>query len=113
MERRRGFMRRLEALEDVNLKPELILAIQELGKRYGMDQIVLFGSRARKTNWERSDIDLRISTFDSEAHLDFVDALEELDTLLMFDVVNRRSFHYSAALNEEIERDGVILYEKV
>ena len=78
-----------------------------------MEKIVLFGSRARKTNWERSDIDLRISTFDSELHLDFIDSLNELDTLLMFDVVNRRSFNYSSALNQEIERDGVILYEKV
>ncbi len=106
-------MRTLEALEDVNLKPEFILAIQELGKKFDMDQIVLFGSRARKTNWERSDIDLRISTFDSEVHLEFEDALNELDTLLMFDVVNRRSFQYSAELDKEIERDGVILYEKV
>lgn len=106
-------MRKLEAFEDVNLKPEIISAIQELGKKFGMEQIVLFGSRARKTNWDRSDIDLRISTFDSEIHLEFVDELNELDTLLMFDVVNRRSFNYSSDLNEEIERDGVILYEKV
>lgn len=106
-------MRKLEAFEDVNLKPEIISAIQKLGKKYEMEQIVLFGSRARKTNWDRSDIDLRISTFDSEIHLEFVDELNELDTLLMFDVVNRRSFNYSSDLNEEIERDGVILYEKV
>lgn len=106
-------MRKLEAFEDVNLKPEIISAIQELGKKFGMEQIVLFGSRARKTNWDRSDIDLRISTFDSEMYLEFVDELNELDTLLMFDVVNRRSFNYSSDLNEEIERDGVILYEKV
>lgn len=106
-------MKKLETYEDVNLKPEIISAIQKLGEKYGMEEIVLFGSRARKTNWERSDIDLRISTFDSELHLDFVDSLNELDTLLMFDVVNRRSFNYSSALNQEIERDGVILYEKV
>lgn len=106
-------MKKLETYKDVNLKPEIISAIQKLGEKYGMEEIVLFGSRARKTNWERSDIDLRISTFDSELHLDFVDSLNELDTLLMFDVVNRRSFNYSSALNQEIERDGVILYEKV
>lgn len=106
-------MKKLESYKDVNLKPEIISAIQKLGEKYGMEEIVLFGSRARKTNWERSDIDLRISTFDSELHLDFVDSLNELDTLLMFDVVNRRSFNYSSALNQEIERDGVILYEKV
>ena len=106
-------MKKLESYKDVNLKPEIISAIQKLGEKYGMEEIVLFGSRARKTNWERSDIDLRISTIDSELHLDFVDSLNELDTLLMFDVVNRRSFNYSSALNQEIERDGVILYEKV
>ena len=106
-------MKKLERDSDVNLSSEIILGIQELGKKYDIEQIVLFGSRARKTNWERSDIDLMISTFDSKTQVDFIDSLEELNTLLMFDVVNRRSFNYSLDLDMEIKRDGVILYEKV
>lgn len=106
-------MKKLEKDSDVNLSSEIILGIQELGKKYDIEQIVLFGSRARKTNWERSDIDLMISTFDSKTQVDFIDSLEELNTLLMFDVVNRRSFNYSLDLDMEIKRDGVILYEKV
>lgn len=106
-------MKKLKKNSDVNLSSEIISGIQELGKKYGIEQIVLFGSRARKTNWERSDIDLMISTFDSKTYLDFIDDLEELNTLLMFDVVNRRSFNYSLDLDTEIKRDGVILYEEV
>lgn len=106
-------MKKLDKDSDVNLDSGIISGIQELGKKYGIEQIVLFGSRARKNNWERSDIDLMISTFDSRAQLDFIDGLEELNTLLLFDVVNRRSFNYSPDLDMEIKRDGVILYEKV
>ena len=54
-----------------------------------------------------------ISTFDDGAQLDFMEGLEEMDTLLMFDVVNKRSFNYSPDLDREIERDGVVLYEKI
>jgi len=106
-------MRKLEDFSDVALKPEIILEIQRLGKKYGIEQIVLFGSRARKTNWERSDIDIMISACSSKAQLDFIDSLEDVNTLLLFDVVNKRSFCYSPDLNSEIEKDGVILYEKV
>ena len=106
-------MKRLEHFDDVNLSREIIMEIQDIGKRYNISQIVLFGSRARKTNWEKSDIDLMISTSDSAAQLDFIDSLEEIDTLLMFDVVNRKGFNYSSDLHAEIMRDGVIIYEEV
>ncbi len=33
-------------------KPEIISAIQKLGEKYRMEEIVLFVSRARKTNGE-------------------------------------------------------------
>lgn len=106
-------MKKLEHFDDVNLSPKIIMEIQNIGKRHNLSQIVLFGSRARKTNWEKSDIDLMISTSDSTVQLDFIDSLEEIDTLLMFDVVNRKGFNYSSDLHTEIMRDGVIIYEEV
>ena len=106
-------MRKMEDFSEVNLSPKIICEIQEIGKKHGISRIVLFGSRARKTNWEKSDIDLMISTPDSAVQLDFIDSLEEIDTLLMFDVVNRKSFNYSSVLNAEIMRDGVIIYEEI
>ncbi len=38
--------------------------------------------------------------------------VEKVDTLLMFDIVNLNG-NVSSELIDEIERDGVIIYEKV
>ncbi len=72
--------------------------------------MILFGSRARGDNSERSDIDLAVSGGNA---LDFYyDVEEKVRTLLMFDVVELDR-GISTELQAEIERDGVILYEKV
>lgn len=81
-----------------------------LAKKYNIDKIILFGSRARGTNRERSDIDLAVSGGDI---LNFsLDIDEEVWTLLMFDVVNLDR-GISDELQKEIERDGIVIYEKV
>ena len=79
-------------------------------KRYGVRKVILFGSRARGDNWERSDIDLAVSGGDIGAFEEAVN--EEVWTLLMFDVVNLDS-GIPAELRTEIDRDGVVLYEEV
>lgn len=84
--------------------------IIRLAKRHGIRKVILFGSRARGDNWERSDIDLAVSGGDIGEFREAVD--EEAWTLLMFDVVNLDK-GISEELQEEIDRDGVILYEKV
>lgn len=86
--------------------------IIELAKLHKVKKLVLFGSRARKTNSEKSDIDLAVYGC-RDAGL-FKDELEEkVWTLLSFDVVNMDNSSVSPELIEEIERDGVILYEEV
>ncbi len=84
--------------------------IVALAKRYGLQKVVLFGSRARGTNRPRSDIDLAVRGGDV-LHFSFaVD--EETWTLLCFDVIDLDEKHSEEFL-AEIERDGVVLYEKV
>lgn len=84
--------------------------IIKIAKKDGIKKVILFGSRARGTNTERSDIDLAVSGGDI---LNFYfDIEEETWTLLMFDVINLDK-KISDELQAEIERDGVVLYEEV
>ncbi|MCI7233992.1 MAG: nucleotidyltransferase domain-containing protein [Oscillospiraceae bacterium] len=84
--------------------------IIRIAKKNGIEKVILFGSRARGDNKERSDIDLAVSGGNV---LDFsYDVEENAWTLLMFDVV-ALDRNISQELRDEIERDGVVLYEKV
>lgn len=85
--------------------------IRAFAAEAGADRVVLFGSRARGDNRPKSDIDLAV-----EGCPDF-DALErrlqdDLWSLLRVDVVNLDE-PVSAALREQIDRDGKVLYEEV
>lgn len=72
--------------------------------------MTLFGSRARGDNSERSDIDIAVSGGDFTKF--YYDVEEDVWTLLSFDIVNVDN-HISDELRLEIERDGVVLYEKI
>ena len=92
----------------------LELGIQEdiikLARKYQIEKVILVGSRARGDNREKSDIDLAVSGGNIvEFRLD-ID--EEVHTLLMFDVVNLDGPVHRPLL-ESIEKEGVVLYEKV
>jgi len=95
---------------DFGLREEVLTFLRELARKHGLTRLILFGSRARGNYRDRSDIDLAAEGGDPEAfHLD---AEEEAPTLLFFDVVNLNRF-VSGGLQQEISRDGVLLYEKV
>ena len=89
---------------------QLYALIAGLGKKYHAEKVVLFGSRARGDNRERSDIDLAIQGGDTVAFAASAD--EDIPTLLMFDVVDLDKPVQSELL-EEIRKDGVVIYEKV
>jgi predicted nucleotidyltransferase len=73
---------------------------------------VLFGSRARGTHQEKSDIDLAV--YGCPDFIRFSLSIEEsVWTLLEFDVINMDETTVSEELKTEIERDGIIVYEKV
>ena len=86
-------------------------ALRNLARTYGAERLVLFGSRARRTHDEKSDIDLAV--YGCPQFRDFSFAVDEdVETLLSFDLVHMDGT-VSPVLRAEIERDGVILYEAV
>ena len=93
----------------MNLPNTICEGIVRLACKYGLSRVVLFGSRARGDNWERSDVDLAVAGGDIVRFS--LDVDEELPTLLMFDVVNLDG-PVQPELLAEIQRDGVLLYEK-
>lgn len=94
----------------VNLKESIINEIKDLAIKCGVEKVILFGSRARGDNKERSDIDLAIEG--GNAALFAVEAEEEIQTLLMFDIVDLGGF-VQDELRQSIEREGKIIYEKI
>ena len=94
----------------VNLKESIINEIKDLAIKCGVEKVILFGSRARGDNKERSDIDLAIEG--GNTALFSVEADEIINTLLMFDIVDLGGF-VQDELRQSIEREGKIIYEKI
>lgn len=83
--------------------------IISIAKKNDIKKVILFGSRARGDNYERSDIDLAVS---GGSRLDFYYDLEEQAwTLLTFDVIDLDGY-ISEELKKDIQNDGVVLYEQ-
>lgn len=93
----------------MNLPKKIHQDILHLAKKYQLSKVILFGSRARGDNKERSDIDLAVSGGDAIRFS--LDADEDLPTLLMFDVVNLDT-PLQKDLLESIRKEGIVLYEK-
>lgn len=90
---------------------EIFSQVAELAEQYQVEKVVLFGSRARRTHLEKSDIDLAV--YGCRNINDFYfDVQEKVWTLLNFDVIDMEG-GVSEELRQEIERDGVVVYEKV
>lgn len=93
----------------VCLPNDLAARLAELARCHRAQRLVLFGSRARGDHKERSDIDLAVYGLDFARTLQLRSDLEELPTLLSFDLVCIDE-NNSPALLANIERDGVTLY---
>lgn len=93
------------------LSAELQNRIIELAKSYHVQKLILFGSRARGDFRSSSDIDLAVYGLDPRNDLSLAAALDELPTLLKFDLVPVRA-GTDAALIAEIEKDGVVWMER-
>lgn len=89
----------------------LYALIAALGETYNAEKILLFGSWARGDNRERSDIDLAIYGMPKENQALFWSDIDDLPTLLEFDLVHITE-HTDAELMQEIKKDGMTLYEK-
>ena len=69
-----------------NIPDRALEDIIALAKKNGIKKVILFGSRARGTHTERSDIDLAVVGGDAMNF--YYDLEEKAWTLLKFDVVN-------------------------
>lgn len=78
-------------------------------KEYNIQRLILFGSRARGTHTDRSDIDIAVSGGDFDSF--YWAVKEKVHSLLLFDIVEWNA-DISEELKKEIERDGVVIYEK-
>lgn len=92
-----------------NLPERVIKDITTFAGEHNIDKIILFGSRARKDNTDRSDIDIATSGGDFDAF--YWSVKDKVYSLLTFDIVDLDS-GISDELKKEIEKDGVTIYEK-
>ena len=91
-----------------NLDKEDEKRIIELAKKYDIEKVILFGSRARGNNRPNSDIDLALLGGDcSYFKTDFNDEAVgdvECDLICLDD-------EFEMSLRDSINRDGIVLYE--
>ncbi len=96
--------------KQTGIQQKVINEIIELAKKNQVEKVILFGSRARGDYKTRSDIDLAFQGGNSSCFI--LDVDEETSTLLEFDVIDLEK-PIQKELLESINREGVLLYEKV
>ena len=96
--------------KNTGIREQVLTEITHFAKKYDIKKVILFGSRARGDFKRTSDIDLAVSggNFDHFA----LDVDEETSTLLMFDIVDLDR-EMQPELRESIQKEGVLLYEKI
>ncbi|MBQ9156844.1 MAG: nucleotidyltransferase domain-containing protein [Eubacterium sp.] len=92
-----------------NLPDRVLKDIRIIACRHNIDKVILFGSRARGNYVDRSDIDLAVAGGDFDSF--YWDINENVHSLLTFDLVKLEQ-NGSEELKEEIEKDGITIYEK-
>ena len=97
-------------MKETGIRAVVIEEIIELAKKYNLNKVILFGSRARGDYKSRSDIDLAVSGGNCTRFS--LDIQEITSTLLFFDVVNLDGA-VQRELLESIDKEGVCIYEKV
>lgn len=88
--------------------------IQDLQKLSFVDKIVLFGSRARKDNAARADIDLAIICPKASERdwINLLTIIENADTLLKIDCVRLDRLPENSPLKGNIKKEGKVIYAK-
>lgn len=97
-------------LEASGIKKELFCQILSLARKYRVEKLILFGSRARGDWRAASDIDLAVSGGDFPRFA--LDIEEAADTLLKFDMVNLNG-PVQEELLDQIWKEGIVVYEKI
>ena len=97
-------------LDKTGIKQVVLDELISIAERYHIEKLILFGSRARGDFRRTSDIDLAVSGGDFTRFA--LDVEEETSTLLKYDFVDLdRSIQEE--LLKSIEKEGVVIYEKI
>ncbi len=92
-----------------NIPDRVLRDIASFARRHDIENVTLFGSRAKGTHTERSDIDIAVRGGDFDGF--YWDVKEKIHSLLSFDIVNLDD-GVSDEMKKEIERSGIPIYEK-
>lgn len=93
-----------------NIPNRVLKELTSLAKQNNIAKIILFGSRARGTNSERSDIDIAVSGGDFESF--YWQVTEKIHSLLIFDIIELDK-GITEELQSELDREGITIYEKI
>ena len=94
---------------NTGIKESVIYEIIELAKKYNLNKVILFGSRARGDFQRASDIDLAVSG--GNIPMFALDVEEETSTLLQFDIIDLDK-DLQDNLLKSIREEGIVLYKK-
>lgn len=97
-------------MRKTGIKPIVIEEICDIARKYNVQKVILFGSRARGNFKEKSDIDLAVQGGDFIRFM--LNVNEETSTLLKFDIINLDE-EIQGELRKAIKKEGVIVYEEV
>lgn len=92
-----------------NIPDRVLRDIASFAHKHQIETVILFGSRAKGTYTERSDIDIAASGGDFDGF--YWDIKENVHSLLSFDIAKLDDSIFGE-LKKEIERDGITIYEK-
>lgn len=76
-----------------------------------IERVILFGSRARNTYKNSSDIDLAVKFGNLDKKLLLIRKLDEINCILKFDVLNLDNISNNKLL-ENIQNEGKVIYLK-
>lgn len=96
----------------MNIDKEIVKQIGDMARSFShIQKVILFGSRSRGDNRERSDIDLAV--YSDEDITEFIYTVEtQVQSLLNFDISDINQLD-DLDFKQEVEREGVIIYEKL
>lgn len=97
-------------IQKTGLSEELIKEISTIASKWGVQKVILFGSRSRGDYGRASDIDLAVSGGDFTQFC--LNIEENAWTLLKFDIINLND-PLEPDFRAMIQKEGVTLYEKI
>ena len=97
-------------IQRTGLSEELIKEISTIASKWGVQKVILFGSRSRGDYGRASDIDLAVSGGDFTQFC--LNIEQNAWTLLKFDIINLDD-PLEPDFRAMIQKEGVTLYEKI